>query len=574
MNLRKPTAGQAISAYMLARPWLLAGAVAATLAGGVAEVAFPWLLHQGIDTVVGASPAWPLAEVGWVMLAVVLAIVACHGATLVCETRMLASGSFDLRRRIYARIETLPYDALSTHSSGGLAFRATHDVALLEGLIGQLFGEGLFDLLVAGGAFAAMAATNLLLALIVVAVMAAASLVSNRAGQRLPVYRRAEQMLGARLAGKLQEALAGVKTVRALRAGGVFLARMDADNRMVRRLGMSAGLVRSCITPLWNFAEALGIVVVLAYGGALVQGHIISIGALVAFIAYQQLLAGPINRAGEYVYVAQSCRGVAGRVDDLLAPAEPAAVSAPPQHAGQIVLENVRLTYPGAERPILDGVSVVIGAGEHVALIGRNGAGKSSLFDLLTGLRPPSEGAIQMGGASGHEPPLVGIMLQDTFLFRGDLADNLRLARPDASEEELVAALAAAGGAAFLARLSDGLHSDVGERGQRLSGGERQLVGLARLILQDPSIVLLDEPTAHLDGAARATIVEAIARFCERRTLLLISHDPDLLSLVGRAIVLEAGAIVDDGAPAELAVRSPVFAELMGQPTVLQGPAR
>jgi ABC-type multidrug transport system fused ATPase/permease subunit len=536
-------AGALIWRFVTARRRALAGVVVLTVLSGAAEILLPWLMQLGVDTALAAPTGWTLDQIGLAMLATIIAIVAGHMASLWCETLLFTGAAFDLRRRLYILLERLPLATIGRFRTGSLAYRASNDVATLEALIIEISSEALFDAVVAAGAVIAMFSIDPALTGLVVAVMIVAATVSARFTAPLPVYRRASQMLGARLAGQLQESLSASRTVRAFGAEAQEIARLDATNIQIRGMDLRGGMLRAWVTPLWHFAEALGILAVIWYGGGLVGAGQLSIGTLVGFLAFQQLLAGPLNRMGGYVYALQSCRGLAGRLATLAAlqPERPGPVPAAPD--GGIHFDDVRFCHPDGGRLVLDGVSLHIAPGERVALLGANGAGKSTIFDLAMGLRHPDSGEVRVGGPAA----LAGLMPQETVLLRGTLAENLAVARPGATKAEMIDILGQIGGAGLLAGLPKGLETPVGERGLGLSGGERQLVGLARLMLRNPAILLLDEPAAQLDQAVLGTALAALARFSAGKTVLLVTHAPEMLALADRAILLRDGRVAATG---------------------------
>lgn len=555
--------------FLAARPLLATLAVLTAAASAAAEIAFPWLLQQGIDAALGEPTTWTLHEATLAMGGVIVVVVLGHALSLTLQGLIFATAAFGLRDRLYRVLHRLPLARLAQHRSGSLAYRATSDVAALENGLGDLFSEASFDLLVAVGVVTAMCLTEWRMTLMVMLVMLTSAVVGGRLGERLPVYKRASQMLSARLAGQLQESLSSARTIRALTAEEQMLVKLEPSNQRLRRIDVRAGLLRGLVLPLGHFTEMLGIAIVLGYGGALVSQHLLSVGTLVAFLAYMELLAGPLNRAGGYWYQWQSCRGVASRLTGLLEEVPSPSYLAPPSYA-TLVMEDVWFQHPGQTRWVAQGISLRIAPGEHVALLGRNGAGKSTLFDLLLGLQVPQRGRVMAEGCDLAAADLaawrrhVGLMPQETVLLHGSLADNLALAKPDATFAEMRQALSEAGGAALLARLPQGLDTLVGERGTGLSGGERQVVGLARLVLRTPMVVLLDEPTAHLDGEALRVMSEALARFCTGRTMVLITHNQDLLTLVTRCVVLDEGRVVADGSPATLRLEVPQYGQLLG----------
>lgn len=527
------------------RRLVLGGFVLLTVLAGLAETGMPWLMQIGVDTALGASTGWTLNQAGLAMIGVILAIVAGHMLTLWLETLLFAGVSFSLRERIYTLAQRMPLARLARHRSGALAYRATSDIASLEVQITDIASEAFFDAVVAAASIVAMLTIDLRLTGIVVLVMGIAGAISTHFTKALPVYKRAGQMLMARLSGQIQESISAARTVRVFHAEQREIARLDDTNRRLRGFDLRGGAVRALVTPLWHFAEALGILAVIWYGGRLVQTGSLSIGTLVGFLAYQQLLAGPINRAGGYIYSFQSCRGLMRRVVELAGQNIEAVLPPQPAHQGGIEVCEVSLSYPDSGRTILNGLNFSIRDGERVALLGRNGAGKSTVHDLLSGLIQPDSGSVKIGWRGA----VMGVLPQETLLLRGTLADNLALATPLASLAEMANIIEQLGGAPLLSRLPRGLKTDVGERGLSFSGGERQLIGLARVLLRDPDILLLDEPTAHLDPAVSKIVIEMLARFTNNRTLLITTHSADLLALVQRGLLLDAGRIVSEGDP-------------------------
>lgn len=564
------TATRLIGGFLFARPKMALATVAITIASVAVEVAFPWLLQQGIDIATGEPSTWTLPGVATAMMAVIVAIVIGHAATLACEAHVFGQASFSLRRALYAQLHRLPLVALERMRTGGLAYRSTNDVTTLEAHIQEIAGGLLFDVLVILATVAFMMSADIRLASLVVGVMAAASAVGTYFGDRLPVFKRAGQMRAARIAGQLQESIAGARTIRAFGAEAQDLRRLDEANRQIQSIDVAGGLLRAMVTPLWHFAETVGVIAVLWYGAALVQAHAITIGALVGFLAYQQLIAEPINRFGAYFYHLQACRGVARRIAATLGAGDLRAIvnSAKPDPSQPLTLDRVSVTDDATGHVLLNEVTLTIAPGERIALVGRNGSGKSSLLDCLCALRMPSSGDVRLGTAqlSACDPATwrepFGLMTQDTLLFRGSLAFNLLLAKAGATQDEMRAALAAVGGSRLAARLGEDLATEAGGGGRALSGGERQTIGLARLVLRDPKIALLDEPTAHLDGAALTETLNALTRFAENRAMIVVTHAAEVACLCDRIVVLDAGKVVADGPREALLASNPICREL------------
>lgn len=558
--------------FVTHRPSLVAAAIITVLCSAAAEVAFPWLLQLGVESAIGAPDAVALTTVAALMAALMVLIVLGHGVTLLIETLLFSGAAFDLRHTLYERFQQLSLQALGRQLTGALTHRATTDVAHFEAGMIELFSGLAYDLLVGVGVLIAMTLVDLRLTLLVTAIMLVATATNSWLGRSLPVHARIMQMLEAKLAGRLQESLGAARTVRGFGAEAQEVARLDAINTDLLRAERRVGLLRSGVTPLWHFAEGLGIVALLGYGGSLVASGTITIGAMVGFMAYMELLAGPITRMGSYYAQFQTSRGVAERIVELIASHEAAPSGGTKRGQGTVIaLDRVGFQYPGTQRWALRDVSFEVAEGECIALIGRNGSGKSTLFDLLLRFQEPTEGHIAAGGVNLSEwdtaawRSTLGVMPQETVLFHATLAENIAFGRPGADRAAIQRALEEAGGTSLLLRLPRGLDTPVGERGQTLSGGERQIVGLARLFLRDPRIALLDEPTAALDGEALRRVDAALHRLAQGRTVLVITHLPETLRLASRIVLLDAGRVMAIGTPDALSADQPLFRNLIGE---------
>jgi subfamily B ATP-binding cassette protein MsbA len=521
-----------------------------------ADLAFPWLLQQGIDTALGELADHSLNTIALWMLGLVVVLYAFHALMLRIETRMLYEASYHLRRRLYSHFHGQSIAFFLRHKTGELMHRVTSDTGLFEDSAVELFSELPFALMTVVGVLTIMAVTDLRLTGLVLLFLVGASIVTWYLGRPLPTLRTSIQAISARLAGQLQETLSGVRTVQAFKNERHELSRLDEVNRDILTVEVREGKLEGLIVPLFELVELLGVILVVWYGGHLILNRQITAGSLVAFMAYMEILAGPVSRAGTFYRHFQTCRAVGERLQDLLDDQEtlPVSASKPPRDGSwDVVVDAVSFRYPASQREVLRDISFTVKLGETVAIMGRNGAGKSTLMDLLLRFYDPTSGRIIAGGVGLKAWDLeawrrsVGMMTQDVFLFHGTIAENIAYGRPGASREEIERAAQESGAERLVRRLSRGFESVVGERGAKLSGGERQLIALARLFLRNPNVLILDEPTTHLDGEALHQVGAALERLMMGRTAFLVAHQPETIRLASRIVLLDQGRVVAEG---------------------------
>jgi ABC-type multidrug transport system fused ATPase/permease subunit/L-amino acid N-acyltransferase YncA len=557
--------------YVGLRRGLVVALLATAAGAAAADVAFPWLLQEGVDTVLGEPTGWSLNEVALAMVGVIGLLWLGHGLALAIETRLLSAASYRLRRQLHTHILGQPLPFFQRHRTGELLHRTTSDVGLFETSVAELVSDLPFDAILATGVLTMMAFTNLRLTVAVVIFLAIATAATSYFGRPLPTLRKTIQSLGAALASRLHDAMAGMRTVQAFGNERHELARLDNTSRQIVDAEVRSGMRRAMIKPILGLGELLGAVLGLWYGGQLIMRGEMSIGSLVAFMAYVELLVGPINRAADYYRHFQNCRAAGQRLAALLAEREvlPSGRARPAHADVDLVVDRVSFRYPGAEADALKAVSLDVKAGECVALVGRNGAGKSTLLDLLLRFYEPTQGRIMAAGIDLRDWDLaawraaVGLMSQDVVLFHGTIGENVAYGRADATRAAIQDAVRDSGCDWVVRRLPRGLETVVGERGARLSGGERQLVALARLFLRDPPVVILDEPTAHLDGEALQRVGAALSRLMVGRTTLLVAHRPETIRLASRVVVLDRGTVVAEGTHEALWSEYPLYRALL-----------
>ena len=558
-----------------ARRTLLVGlfSCAAVVAG--CELGIPWLVQEAVDAALGYRSPSQLNSIGISMLLVIGVLYIAHCVLLRLEARVLYDGLFRLRQRLYAGLLRQPLAFFSRMRTGELVHRVVNDTEVFEDNAAEIFSDVPFELLTIFGVITLMAITDLRLAGVVIIFLLIASAISSYLGRSLPTLRNALQSVGASFSARLQEVFGGIRTVKTFGRERFEIMRLDEANREFLNLDLRSAHLTAFLDPVFDIMELLGVVLVVWYGAHLIIVKQITPGALVAVLAYMEILAGPVSRIDRYYGHFQKCRGVCGRLAAFLSEmesvAEPTSSGSElpkPPEPWTIRYEKVSFSYPGANRAAVQGVSLTIEPGEIVALVGRNGAGKSTLMDLLFRFYHPDSGKITIEGMDLRNWNLdqwreaVGMMTQEVFFFHATIAENIAYARPTATADEIKTSAIDAGLGDLLKRLPHGLHAVVGDRGSKLSGGERQRIALARLCLKNPKILVFDEPTAHLDGEALRDWITSMLQLSKGRTTIIITHQPEIAQLAHRVVLLDHGRIVAEGRHESMLADVPLYASL------------
>jgi len=486
---------------------------------------------------------------------------------------------FDLRVRIYDHLQRLSLSFFERTSTGELMSRVSNDVNALE----QFVTHGVIlitvDALRLAGAAAVLLALEWRLALVVlipVPIMAFGLRYFNRRAR--PIYRRVRDRLGD-VNARLQDDLAGIRVIQAFGQEDAELARFSAVSEGYYRERVRAIRTWSTFFPAMFFLSALGGVAVLGLGAQMVIAGQLTLGTLVAFLAYIISFYDPLRRLTEVDNTFQQAIAAADRIFELLdeLPEIPEAADAVvlDKVAGKVVFDDVHFRYgenaPVAntgQKEVLHDVEFHMAPGEVVALVGPSGAGKTSIANLLCRFYDPTHGRVLVDGHDLRAVQVrslrrqVAVVLQDTFLFNASVRENLLYGKPDATEEELIAATRAAYAHDFIVEMPAGYDTEIGERGVKLSGGQRQRLALARAILADPRILILDEATSSVDAEAEYLIQQALEEVLKGRTALVIAHRLSTIRNADKIIALEGGRIREVGNHRELVARGGLYSQL------------
>jgi ATP-binding cassette subfamily B protein len=391
---------------------------------------------------------------------------------------------------------------------------------------------------------------------------------ATRFSRRLQPHVMGIQRESAELAAVVEETVAGVRVVKGLGAEEVQAERLRAEADDVYRESLGAARTRARFLPGLELLPNIGLIAVLGYGGHQVLNGNLSLGSLVAFNVYIGMLIWPLRMLGMIVAQAQRAVVSAERVDEVLATEPDIADAAHPRSlppgGGDVRFEAVRFGY-GRPAPVLDGFDLHVAAGDSVALVGATGSGKSTIARLIPRFYDVEGGHLRVDGVDVRELRLrdlrrtVGIVFEDTFLFSDTIAANIAFADPEAPQAAIERAAGLAGAHEFVSALPEGYGTLIGERGYSLSGGQRQRIAIARAILADPRVLILDDATSAVDPTKEHEIRDALAQVMRGRTTIVIAHRPATIALADRVVLLDGGRVVAEGTHEALLAGEPRY---------------
>ena len=479
-----------------------------------------------------------------------------------------------LRAELYAGYLRFPRAFYDLHATGQVVSRATNDLDPVRYFIGWGVVQGAQSaMMITGVATALFLVDPPLAALSLLPLPLVALLTWRFVNRSTPIWRRLQQAR-ADVTEAADEAVVGIQMVQAFGREAVVRERFRHHAGRVRDDAVLGATVEARFLPAIANLPNLAVAVVLLVGGLRVIDGALSLGEFVFFYSLLVQLIWPLEAVGWIIDLGQRCIAAAGRayawLDAVPALAEAAAPTPLPAGPLDLRFTDVRFRYGTDGDEVLRGVDLAVGAGEIVAVCGATASGTTSLLQLVPRLHDPTAGAVLLGGVPIADAPLadvrraVALVTQRPILFSASLRENLVLGRPDASDDDLAQACAAAGVSWFLDELPDGLETLIGERGVNLSGGQRQRVALARALLVDARVLVLDDPLSAVDTIAEHRLVESLGPALAGRTVILCAQRLSTVELAHRAVVLAGGRIVEEGAPAELLARGGPFAELFG----------
>ncbi len=568
---------------------LLVATLVVSLLLAVIDVPIPFFLKRVIDAVLHRHATLTLfgravgAQQFLLDIFTALVALAMAKAVLVYVQRTVSETIgqrivFELRLDLYRHLQSLSMRFFREARTGKLMLRLMGDINAVLDMITDGFMRALMDLVTVLTVVVAVFWVNWHLAFVVLAAMPIYVAAFFRLNPRLRESGRRARQERSALSGHLQERIAGAVIVKAFGQESAESGRVEEQTSRLRDRLIEKARWGGLLAAVANATVALGAALVLWLGGREVLAGTMTKGSLMAFYALSGMLFPPLRRLAKTNETYQASRVSLDRIldffDDTTPLQEPDGGVPLVVRDAAVTFEDVSFSY--GDHRVLDHVHLSVAGGETVALVGVNGAGKTTLVSHLLRFLTPDAGCIRIDGQDLQSVQLaslrrqIGVVTQETILFSGSIADNIRYGRPEASDAEVIEAARIANAAAFIEALPNGFQTDVGERGQRLSGGQLQRIALARAVLGNPPLLILDEATSSVDAESEVLIQEALARLMAGRTTFVIAHRVSTVRRADRIVVLEHGRIVEQGCHASLIGRDgpyrKLFAEQLGEP--------
>ncbi|HTT91232.1 MAG TPA: ABC transporter ATP-binding protein [Acidimicrobiales bacterium] len=485
----------------------------------------------------------------------------------------------ELRRGFHDHLLTLDVAYHSNVNRGQVLSRVTSDLFQIQAVVASA-PFWVANAALALGVSIILLVTSPVLGIVAIIALPLVAVTSQRFSRRVREAITDLQRKRGALAGVVEETISGVRAVKGFGAEPIMERRLGASADEVRVEAMRVVTTRARYLPTLNTVPMLELAAVNWLGGYLVIHHELSVGMLVAFNAYLAMLQGPLQSIGAYIVMIQRAVVSCYRLDTIMkrqtAVAEPVEPRPLPKGPGTVKFSNVSFAYPTADpapedrRLALHGFDLDIDGGEVIAVVGATGSGKTTMLSLLARLYDTSRGSVYLEGVDVRDLRLstlreaVAVVFEDSFLFDDTIAANLRVGRPSATDADLARAARLAQADEFIDELPLGYQTVVGERGMSLSGGQRQRIALARALLADPRVLVLDDATSAVDAARELQVVRALAEARTGKTTIIISHRPATISAADRVVLVDEGRVLAEGSHDRLCAESPRYRSVLG----------
>lgn len=485
----------------------------------------------------------------------------------------------ELRSSLFAKLQKLPVSFFDRHTHGELMSRLANDMDNVSGTIAQSSAQLMSGFIAIAGSFVMMMILSPILTLASLVTVPLVLLLSRTIARKTAVLFKEQQIQLGRLNSQVEESISGIEIIKAFNYQEQAIDQFNSVNRDLTAVGIKAQIWSGFMMPLMNVINNIGFAAIAVAGGVLAVQEAVSVGVIASFISYSRQFVRPLNDLGNMYNLLQS--GVAGaeRVFEILdeqeeLPDRPGAeILANPQ--GQVVFEQVGFAYR-EDRPILQNIDFHVKAGSVAALVGPTGAGKTTIINLLTRFYDVNSGRILIDGkdiraySRDSLRKCFGIVLQDTYLFSGTIRDNIRYGRPEATDAEVEAAAVQANAALFIQRLPGQYDTVLAENGGSLSHGQKQLLAIARVMLANPAILILDEATSSIDTRTELHIQDALQKMMAGRTSFIIAHRLNTIRHADVILVIDHGTVVEQGRHGELMERRGAYYRLHHPLAVMQ----
>ena len=558
--------------FLKAYKWLVIGAFLSLLISNGAMLVQPQftrlIVDRGIADKNMSLVLWmSLAMVGF---AIARAIFSFFQGALMART---AQGiAYDARNQLYAKIQDLSFSYHDRAQTGQLMTRATSDVDMVQRFVGQGFLMMVGAAIMMIGSLTFLFVTNWQLALAMMAIVVFTFTVFGTIASRIrPMFKIVQERL-AKLNVVLQENLAGIRVVKAFVREPYELERYTAANQELYDINIRLGRIFAVFMPMIFFTSHIAVLAVYWIGGGQVIGGTLSVGEMLSFVGYMMMAFFPMLMITMIITMLSQAGASAERIFEVLDAqsevVEKADASPLPQVQGKVAFENVSFRYFEHGDPVLNDVSFSAEPGQVVALLGATGSGKSTVINLIPRFYDVTEGRVALDGVDVRDVTIeslrsqIGIVFQETTLFAGTIRENIAFGRPEATMEEVEAAAKAAEAHDFIVEFPDGYETLVGERGVTLSGGQKQRVSIARALLLNPHILILDDSTSSVDLETEYRIQQALDRLMEGRTSFVIAQRIATVLNADQILVLDKGQIVAQGVHEELMDGSEIYADI------------
>ncbi|MFD4367861.1 ABC transporter ATP-binding protein [Rhodococcus sp. NPDC058521] len=564
---------------------IVVGALGVTVVAAVIDITFPLLTKVAVDSAAAGDPGHTVAVVAGLIAALAAVRFGCQYGRRMLSGRLSLDVQHDLRLRLLGSLQRLDGRKQDRIRTGQVVSRSITDLQLVQGLLAMV-PMSIGSLLQFVLALTIMVWLSPLLTLVALVVAPAVAYVVSTMRPKLFAATWAAQQSAADLAQHVEETVTGVRVVKGFGQEQHAVDQLETHSRTLYAHRIRSAHINSRFAPTIAALPQLGLVGIIVFGGLLTMHGSITVGTFLAFATYVTAMAALTRQLSSVVVLAQLSRAAVERVYDVI---DTEADVGDPQHPLPVPdgplgvqLRSVSFGFE-SDRGILRGLDLKLAPCETVAVVGTSGAGKTALSLLLPRFYTPDSGTVSLVGAddtvdlthvrAGELRGAVSLVFDEPFLFSDSVAANIALGRPDATAEEIQAAARMAQADDFIAALADGYDTVVGERGLTLSGGQRQRIALARALLTDPRVLVLDDATSAVDATTEAAVFDAL-RSDRRRTTLILAHRRSTLSLADRVAVLDEGRIIDVGTVDELDERCPLFRELFaaGDETTRPGP--